>query len=90
MAGNPDVRPWARAQTGAPLDWADFRAPEPSFLGTRTFHAYDLAELREFIDWTPFFRTWELAGKYPDILEDDVVGESARELFADAQKCSTR
>ncbi len=70
----------------APLDWADFRAPEPSFLGTRTFHAYDLAELREFIDWTPFFRTWELAGKYPDILEDDVVGESARELFADAQE----
>jgi len=69
----------------APIDWSAFEAPEPSFLGTRTFDRYDLSELRSYIDWTPFFRTWELAGKYPDILEDDVVGDSARELFEDAQ-----
>jgi len=74
----------------APIDWSGFEAPVPSFLGTRSFHAYDLAELREFIDWTPFFRTWELSGKYPDILEDEVVGESARELFADAQEMLDR
>jgi 5-methyltetrahydrofolate--homocysteine methyltransferase len=74
----------------APIDWSGFEAPVPSFLGTRTFHAYDLAELRQFIDWTPFFRTWELSGKYPDILQDDVVGESARELFEDAQQMLDR
>jgi len=62
----------------------------PSFLGTRSFQAYDLNELRDFIDWTPFFRTWELAGKYPDILEDEVVGEAARELFEDAQQMLDR
>lgn len=74
----------------APIDWSDFVAPVPSFLGTRSFQAYDLNELRDFIDWTPFFRTWELAGKYPDILEDEVVGEAARELFEDAQKMLDR
>jgi 5-methyltetrahydrofolate--homocysteine methyltransferase len=74
----------------APIDWTDFKASVPSFLGTRTFNAYDLSELREFIDWTPFFRTWELAGKYPDILQDKVVGESARELFEDAQEMLDR
>ncbi len=50
------------------------------------FRDWDLAELREIIDWTPFFRAWELAGNYPAILEDKVVGESARSLFADAQR----
>ncbi|MDG2270450.1 MAG: methionine synthase, partial [Alphaproteobacteria bacterium] len=74
----------------APIDWSDFVAPVPSFLGTRSFQAYDLNELRDFIDWTPFFRTWELAGKYPDILEDEVVGEAARELFEDAQQMLDR
>jgi len=74
----------------APIDWSDFVAPAPSFLGTRSFQAYDLNELRDFIDWTPFFRTWELAGKYPDILEDEVVGEAARELFEDAQQMLDR
>ncbi len=74
----------------APIDWSDFVAPVPSFLGTRSFQAYDLNELRDFIDWTPFFRTWELAGKYPDILKDEVVGEAARELFEDAQQMLDR
>ncbi len=74
----------------APIDWSDFAAPVPSFLGTRVFEVYDLEELRARIDWTPFFRTWELAGKYPDILDDDVVGESARELFDDANEMLDR
>jgi 5-methyltetrahydrofolate--homocysteine methyltransferase len=58
---------------------------KPSFIGTRTFSSYDLAELAKFIDWTPFFASWELVGRYPAILEDDVVGEAARGLFKDAQ-----
>lgn len=58
----------------------------PRQLGNQTFVDYDLAELREYIDWTPFFRTWELHGRYPRILEDDVVGEEAKKLFADANE----
>ncbi|WP_394113157.1 methionine synthase [Xanthobacter wiegelii] len=63
------------------------RAPEkPSFLGTRVFEDHDLADLVPFIDWTPFFQSWELTGRYPAILDDAVVGEPARALFADAQE----
>jgi len=68
-----------------PIDWSSFKAPEPRLLGTRVFDTYAIAELRDCIDWTPFFRTWELAGRYPDLLDDPVVGTSARELFRDAQ-----
>jgi len=57
----------------------------PSFLGTRSFDNYPLEEIARYIDWTPFFQTWQLAGKYPRILEDAVVGEEAKRLFADAQ-----
>jgi 5-methyltetrahydrofolate--homocysteine methyltransferase len=57
----------------------------PTFTGVRTFDAYDLEELAAHIDWTPFFSSWELAGRYPMILDDEVVGEAARGLFADAQ-----
>ncbi|BCW88723.1 Methionine synthase [Alphaproteobacteria bacterium SO-S41] len=67
------------------IDWAKYTAPKPSFLGTKTFEDYPLAELVERIDWTPFFQSWELVGRYPMILEDDVVGETARSLFKDAQ-----
>ncbi len=67
------------------LDWKDYTPPKPSFLGTRTFEAYDLAELARYIDWTPFFHAWELKGTYPRILEDDKYGEAARPLFEDAQ-----
>ena len=66
-------------------DWSSYIPPTPSFLGVQTFDSYDLAELTSYIDWTPFFRTWELAGKYPDILDDPTVGSAARELFKDAQ-----
>lgn len=68
-----------------PIDWSGFKAVKPTFLGTKTFKDYPLQYLVERIDWTPFFRTWELAGNYPKILEDDVVGETARNLFKDAQ-----
>jgi 5-methyltetrahydrofolate--homocysteine methyltransferase len=67
-------------------DWEHYTPPEPTFLGLKTFDDYDLQELTSFIDWTPFFHTWELAGKYPKILDDEVVGEQARHLFADAQE----
>jgi 5-methyltetrahydrofolate--homocysteine methyltransferase len=68
------------------LDWDSYQPPAPSFTGTRTLENIDLATIAEFIDWTPFFISWDLAGKYPRILEDDVVGEAARSLFADAQE----
>jgi 5-methyltetrahydrofolate--homocysteine methyltransferase len=74
----------ARAN-GYRIDWAAYRPQAPSFLGVRAFAAYDLGDLASYIDWTPFFASWELAGPYPQILEDDVVGEAARALFADAQ-----
>ncbi len=67
------------------LDWDGSTPTRPSFLGTRVFDDYPLAELRERIDWTPFFRTWELAGVYPRILEDATVGEAATSLYADAR-----
>jgi 5-methyltetrahydrofolate--homocysteine methyltransferase len=66
-------------------DWKAHPPVKPSFLGTRTFKTYDLAELVPYIDWTPFFQTWELAGRYPAILDDNVVGPEAKKLFADAR-----
>ncbi|MEM6852322.1 MAG: vitamin B12 dependent-methionine synthase activation domain-containing protein, partial [Pseudomonadota bacterium] len=60
--------------------------PAPTFTGVRTLRDYDLAALEPYIDWTPFFASWELAGRFPQILDDDIVGESARSLYADAQK----
>ncbi len=68
------------------IDWSDYTVPKPALNGTRVFAEYPLHELIERIDWTPFFRAWELAGNYPAILEDPVVGESARKLYADARK----
>ncbi len=66
-------------------DWSAYIPPVPNFLGTKVFREYNLAELAQLIDWTPFFQAWELHGRYPRILEDEVVGEEARKLFADAQ-----
>ncbi|MFN8268187.1 MAG: methionine synthase [Chitinophagales bacterium] len=66
------------------LDWQNYNPPKPNFVGTKVFDNYDLAELRSYIDWTPFFSTWELHGKYPNILEDKVVGDEARKVFNDA------
>ena len=66
------------------LDWAGFKPPRPQQLGVRA-RTLAIAELIPYIDWTPFFMTWELAGKHPNILDDEKVGASARELFADAE-----
>jgi 5-methyltetrahydrofolate--homocysteine methyltransferase len=68
------------------LDWSGrYAPPAPRFLGTRKFADIPLTELVDYIDWSPFFATWELPGKYPAILDDEKVGEAARSLFADAQ-----
>jgi len=78
--------PLARARANAfKIDWAAYTPPKPSFTGTRTFQTWDLAELARYIDWTPFFQTWELKGRYPKILEDEKQGAAARQLFEDAQ-----
>jgi len=74
----------ARANAFKP-DWAGYKPPKPSFLGTRTFRNYDIADLVPVIDWTPFFQTWELKGRFPQILEDEKQGEAARALWDDAQ-----
>ncbi|UYZ62449.1 methionine synthase [Hymenobacter weizhouensis] len=74
----------ARAN-GFQADWDAAPITKPSFLGTKVLEDYPLAELAEYIDWTPFFHTWELKGRYPRILEDDTLGEAARKLFDDAQ-----
>ncbi|MGP9766424.1 methionine synthase [Halomonas sp. AOP13-D3-9] len=66
-------------------DWNNHTPAEPNMLGLKTFDDYDLEELIERIDWTPFFMSWQLAGKYPKILDDKVVGEAARNLFEDAK-----
>ena len=68
------------------IDWSAYTPPKPAITGTRVFAEYPLHELVERIDWTPFFRAWELAGNYPAILEDPVVGDSAKKLYADARK----
>jgi 5-methyltetrahydrofolate--homocysteine methyltransferase len=71
------------------IDWTSYCPPKPTFLGTKPFLRYPLAELIKYIDWTPFFQTWELAGRYPHILEDEVVGASAKSLFHDAEAMLT-
>jgi 5-methyltetrahydrofolate--homocysteine methyltransferase len=68
-----------------PIDWAGYTPPAPKFIGRRVFKNFDLAELSRYIDWGPFFQTWDLAGPYPAILNDEVVGEQARKVFEDAQ-----
>jgi 5-methyltetrahydrofolate--homocysteine methyltransferase len=78
--------PIERARANAmKIDWASYTPPKPTFLGTRVFGTYDVAELVPFIDWTPFFQTWELKGRYPAILEDEKQGAVARQLFEEAQ-----
>jgi 5-methyltetrahydrofolate--homocysteine methyltransferase len=69
----------------AKVAWNDYRPPAPAMPGITVFDDYDLAELVTRIDWGPFFRAWELAGRYPDILDDPLVGETARSTFNDAQ-----
>ncbi len=78
--------PIARARDNPEkLDWTGYKPVRPQFTGTKVFETYDLAELAKYIDWTPFFQTWELKGRFPAILEDEAQGEAARQLYADAQ-----
>jgi len=68
-----------------PIDWSDYTPPKPTFLGKKVFDNIDLADLLPRIDWSPFFQSWDLHGLYPRILDDKVVGEEAKKVFADAQ-----
>ena len=74
----------ARANA-AVVQWKTYKPTKPKFIGKRVFKNFDLAELEPFIDWAPFFQTWDLAGPFPAILEDDVVGDEAKKVFADGQ-----
>ncbi|RXP55467.1 methionine synthase [Lutibacter sp. HS1-25] len=67
------------------IDWNSTEIKAPNFIGTQVFEEFDLTKLVDYIDWSPFFRTWELAGKFPAILTDEVVGEAASNLFKDAK-----
>lgn len=71
-------------------DWKNYLSPKPSFLGVKSFLDYSLQKIVDYIDWTPFFSTWELAGSYPKILEDEMIGSSAKSLFHDAKKMLER
>src|SRR5437763_2783034 len=68
-----------------PIKWGDYTPPKPDFMGTRAV-APSIVDLREYIDWSPFFHVWELRGRYPAIFEDPTIGKQARELFDDAQE----
>ena len=72
------------------IDWSNYSPPVPDIQGVKVFNDYSLGELSEYIDWTPFFVAWELAGKYPRILDDAVVGEAATKLFNDAKEMLKR
>ena len=73
-----------------PIDWANYRPPVPKFIGRRVIRNYDLAELAEYIDWGPFFQTWDLAGPFPAILKDEVVGAEAVRVFSDGKRMLQR
>ena len=78
--------PLSRARENAhKIDWSGYEPVKPQFFGTKVFETYDLEELSRYIDWTPFFQTWELKGRFPAILDDEKQGEAARQLYADAQ-----
>ncbi len=86
MQSNRKLVPYAEAlERRFKTDWANVRIDSPSFLGTRVLNDVPLSDLVPFIDWSPFFQTWELRGKYPKIFEDPVVGVEARKVFDDAQ-----
>jgi 5-methyltetrahydrofolate--homocysteine methyltransferase len=74
----------------ARIDWAGYVPPKPRFTGRRVFRNYDLAELAACIDWGPFFQTWDLAGKFPDILRDEIVGHEAQRVFSDGKRLLQR
>ena len=84
---------WTLAKARAnptPMDWSGYTPPAPKFIGRRIFKNFDLSELAKFIDWGPFFQTWDLAGPFPAILKDEVVGTEAVRVFADAKRMLNR
>ncbi|MFO6420522.1 methionine synthase [Hylemonella sp. W303a] len=87
-AGKKQTPLWPLEQARAnktPIAWSGYTPVKPKFIGRRVFKNFDLAELARYIDWGPFFQTWDLAGAYPAILDDEVVGEQARKVYADGQ-----
>ena len=72
------------------IDWDSYRPPVPKFIGRRVFKNYDLAELAQHIDWAPFFQTWDLAGPFPAILKDEIVGHEAQRVFSDGKRMLQR
>jgi 5-methyltetrahydrofolate--homocysteine methyltransferase len=87
----PEVIRLAEARANATrIDWAGYVPPKPKFIGRRLFKNYDLAMIAKYIDWGPFFQTWDLHGKFPQILADEVVGEQARQVFAEGEKMLER
>jgi 5-methyltetrahydrofolate--homocysteine methyltransferase len=73
-----------------PVDWTGFTPPAPKEPGVHVLEVYDVAELRDYIDWQPFFNAWEMKGKFPDILNSPATGEAARRLYDDAQEMLDR
>ncbi len=87
----PDLVTLADARANAPrIDWAGYAPPKPKFLGRRAFKNYDLAMIAKYVDWGPFFQTWDLHGPFPQILADEVIGEHARQVFAEGEKMLER
>ncbi|GAC1529310.1 MAG: methionine synthase [Ramlibacter sp.] len=92
-ASRKQVPLWPLAKARAnktPVDWWHYTPPQPKFIGRRLFKNFDLAELVKFIDWGPFFQTWDLAGPFPAILKDDIVGAEAVRVFSDGQRMLKR
>jgi 5-methyltetrahydrofolate--homocysteine methyltransferase len=87
----PELIPLEAARANATrIDWAGYVPPKPKFLGRRAFRNFDLAMIAKYVDWGPFFQTWDLHGPFPQLLADDVVGEHARQVFAEGEKMLER
>jgi len=87
----PELVALADARSNATrVDWSDYAPPKPKFLGRRAFKNYDLAMIAKYVDWGPFFQTWDLHGPFPQILADEVIGEHARQVFAEGEKMLER
>ncbi|MDP2075652.1 methionine synthase [Hydrogenophaga sp.] len=92
-ANKKQVPLWPLAKARAnktPIDWRSFEPKKPRFIGKRVFKNFDLNEIVKYIDWAPFFQTWDLAGPFPEILKDEVVGEEARRVFSDGKRMLQR
>jgi 5-methyltetrahydrofolate--homocysteine methyltransferase len=87
----PELIPLEQARANATrIEWAGYVPPKPKFIGRRLFRNHDLAMIAKYVDWGPFFQTWDLHGPFPQILADEVVGEHARQVFAEGEKMLER